>query len=354
LKAFAIADDFEDADGQHVMDFWQATDMARRLARSGKGNEVANDAPITLAKALDDYEADLRTRGADVGNAVRVRGHLSAGLLQKAVALLTANELKRWRDTLTRTLSDGSANRIANALRAVCNLAANTDERIIDRRAWEVGLKAIPDAVESRNVILRPEVIQAIVAECYGVSSEFGLLIEVAAVTGARIGQIARLEPTDVQHNRPDPRLMMPSSKKGRGKKRITRQPVPIPQSLAVRLHQVATQRPKGAALLLKPTGSPWGRCDHSRLFRRAVQRAGQDPGEVTVYSLRHSNVVRQLLHGIPIRVVAVNHDTSAAMIEKTYSKHIGDHSDALARPALLDLGQPPAAAGVVPFGRRS
>jgi hypothetical protein len=57
----------------------------------------------------------------------------------------------------------------------------------------------------------------------------------------------------------------------------------------------------------------------------------------VTIYALRHSNIVRQLLAGVPARVVAVNHDTSIAMLERTYSRYIGDHADALARGALLD-----------------
>ena len=61
----------------------------------------------------------------------------------------------------------------------------------------------------------------------------------------------------------------------------------------------------------------------------------------MTVYALRHSNIVRQLLANVPIRVVAVNHDTSVAMIEKTYSKYIGDHADSVVRPALLDLAAP-------------
>ena len=41
----------------------------------------------------------------------------------------------------------------------------------------------------------------------------------------------------------------------------------------------------------------------------------------MTIYALRHSNIVRQLLAGVPIRVVAVNHDTSIVMIEKTYRR---------------------------------
>jgi hypothetical protein len=35
--------------------------------------------------------------------------------------------------------------------------------------------------------------------------------------------------------------------------------------------------------------------------------------------------------------VIAVNHGISVAMLERTFSRYIGDHSDALARRALLD-----------------
>ena len=54
---------------------------------------------------------------------------------------------------------------------------------------------------------------------------------------------------------------------------------------------------------------------------------------------LRHSGVVRQFIAGVPIRVVAVNHDTSIAMLEKTYSRYIGDHSDDLVRQNLAPNG---------------
>ena len=39
----------------------------------------------------------------------------------------------------------------------------------------------------------------------------------------------------------------------------------------------------------------------------------------------------------------------SVSMIERTYSRHIGDHSDQLARGALLDTTAP-AGANVVPM----
>jgi hypothetical protein len=43
---------------------------------------------------------------------------------------------------------------------------------------------------------------------------------------------------------------------------------------------------------------------------------------------------VRQLLANTPISVVATLHDTSVVMIERTYSKFITDHSNALSRRA--------------------
>src|SRR6516225_11937727 len=208
---------------------------------------------------------------------------------------------------------------------------------MISRPPWGMGFATIPDAEESRNVILAETTIHDIISEAYQESKEFGLLVEVAAVTGARVSQLARLEAQDVQWDRVDPRLMMPSSRKGRGQKKITRRPVPIPTSLATRLRSVMADKAASTPLLLKPTGALWKRGNHSRLFRRTAERAGLDPSEVTIYALRHSAIVRQILAGVPIRVVAVNHDTSITMLERTYSRYIGDHSDSVVRRALLD-----------------
>jgi hypothetical protein len=141
---------------------------------------------------------------------------------------------------------------------------------------------------------------------------------------------------------------MMPSSRKGRGQKKISRRPVPIPAGLAAKLRNTVKGRASDAPLLIKPSLAPWKKSDHSRLFVRTVRGAGLDPDEVTIYALRHSSIVRQLLAGVPVRVVAVNHDTSVVMIERTYSRHIGDHADALARVALLDIAAAPGGGNVV------
>lgn len=354
-KAIGIADDFDDADGTAVFDYWQAQDRARTVGRLGRSGQGADAKLATVEKALDRYEANLRIRGGDVGNVARVRCHLSDSLKQKTVALLTAAELSGLRDTLAVSLAPASVNRTTAVLKAALNLEADRDERVVSRRAWEVGLKTIEGAQESRNVILSDGTIRALVAAAHEQSPEFGLLVEVAAVTGARVSQLGRLEVQDLQGNRADARVMMPSSRKGRGKKKSTRHPVPLSTDIAKRLEKAAVDKQKSARLLVKPSGEPWQKSDHSRLFKRALakvvkqlsQRPAQsravkvddyDPSEITIYALRHSNIVRRLLAGVPIRIVAAHHDTSVLMIERAYSAHITDHADSLTRGALFEL----------------
>jgi integrase len=338
-QAFAVADDFEDANGTDVLNFWQAQDRARVLARGGKDADEDSGKPLTVAQTINRYESDLKARGGDVYNARRVRLHLPDVLASKTVTLLEApREFRHWRDGLLKKgLTPSTVNRTCAAFQAALELAAAQDPRITNQNAWRQGLAALPDAEQSRNVIIPEDAILGIISAAYAVSREFGMLVEVAAVTGARVSQLARLEVGDLQCDRSDPRLMMPSARKGRGRKRIERRPVPIPTNMAIVLNQTGAGRSNEAPLLTKPNGELWRPSDHRHPFARAVTSAGLDPAEVTIYALRHSSIVRQLLANTPIRVVATLHDTSVVMIERTYSKFITDHSDALSRRALLD-----------------
>jgi integrase len=348
-QVISTADDYDEANGGTVLTFWQAQDKARALGLAARHGSDAGKLG-TVAEAIADYESDLKARGGDAGNVGRIRHHLSPALAAKTVATLAARDFKSWRVALTKAgLTPAGINRTSTVLKAALNQAAKNDERVTTR-AWETGLAAIPDAVESRNVILDEETVRGIVAGAYQVGDEFGLLVETAAVTGARPSQLARLKVRDLQAARADPRLMMPSSKKGRGQKKVARSPVPIPPSLAVRLLAHAQGRAPEASLLVKVSGEPWHRSNHIERFRRALKLAQVDPA-ITIYALRHSSIVRQLLAGTPIRLVAVAHDTSVVMIERTYSHHIADVSDVPLRRALLDLAEP-ADAKVVPLVR--
>jgi integrase len=140
-----------------------------------------------------------------------------------------------------------------------------------------------------------------------------------------------RIRVCDLQDDRINPRLMMPSSFKGKNRKPGLK-PVPISPRLAAILRKAAARRSSNEAILSK--------IDHPEIRFREIAKliGGVDP-EATPYSLRHTSIVRMLVKNIPIRIVASLHDTSVAMIEKHYSAYITDVSDAMTRATLPDFG---------------
>lgn len=58
-------------------------------------------------------------------------------------------------------------------------------------------------------------------------------------------------------------------------------------------------------------------------------------------YALRHSSIVRGLRAGLPIRLVASNHDTSVQMIERHYARYIADGLEELSAKAVIPLLHP-------------
>ena len=352
---FGQADDFEDSDGTHILTFHQAGEAAKQLAR---GTTDASDSkPMTVADAIAAYKRDLKSRGGQQSNATRVEKHLTSSLAGKPVGLLTVRDLQAWRDGLIEKMEPASVNRTRTGLRAALELAATLDHRITNRHVFRLGLRGLPAANRARRIVLSDGHVLGIVKAAYDVDPAFGLLVEVLAVTGGRISQVARLVCRDLQADRPDPRLMMPTSFKGRGRKKITHRPVPMTATLALALKKAKGDRPDDAPLLLKRDGMAWqstSTMDHRDLFRAAVMQAELNPDEITSYALRHSSIVRALLGSVPVAVVAQQHDTSVREIEAHYAAYILDHSDALSRRVLLDTSTPVAANNVITLPRTS
>src|SRR5262249_60011239 len=99
---------------------------------------------------------------------------------------------------LDKGLAAGTVNRTKTGLRAALELAAAHDPRIANQRAWKVGLAALPDAHRARNVILDDATVRRIVRAAYDHDRALRLMIQLAAVTGARLSQLARLEVADL------------------------------------------------------------------------------------------------------------------------------------------------------------
>jgi integrase len=351
-KAIAEADDFDESNGKTALTFFEAQDVAKKLARGEDGS--TGNAPITVDCALKDYERDLKARGANPYNAQHPRLHLTSVLLSKPVVLLGATELKLWRDGLLGKMAPATINRLCRCVCAALELARQHDERIQNRQAWETGLAALPNAQEARNVIMSDDKVREFVSVAYGLDHQFGLLADVLAITGARPSQAVRLRVEDLHDHPVRPKLMMPRSGKGGGRhrsvKKHERYSVPVTIQLTAKLKAAAKGRADDAQLLLQSDGSPWGNNpgqNYHRQVDKVVTVVGLDPADVTMYALRHSSIVRQLKLNVPIRIIASTHDTSVAMIERHYSRYITEHSDDISRRALLQH-EPPSGENVV------
>jgi integrase len=343
-----VADDVAKPDGNRVRSYGQAQALA--FEQHGATSDSTEQLP-TIADALDAYETDLRKRSGELDNVKRVRRHLPEQLGKTDVAQLKARDFTQWDAALDRAkLQASTKNRTNAALRAALNLAKRNDDRIKTQEVWRNALAPIPNATKSRNIILNRGQVEAVVAAAYRVDADFGLFVETAAVTGARPVQLSRLDVCDLQANKS--RLLIPRTKKGRVDKsgeKIARQ---IPSALAARLKVQAAGRDPHEPLLKMPRpdsnrwisewnagGGRWGRSSHARRFAAAVAACAiKLPVNTSLYALRHTSIVRLLEQNVSTKVVGAWHDTSAAMIEKHYSVHISDHTEALQKQTMLDL----------------
>jgi integrase len=343
-----VADDFQAADGSNVLDFHQAAEKARGLYLGG----ASLGAPMTWAEALDDYERALVEHGGNPANAGHVRGHLTRSapeLLKKSVAQLTGLELKRWRTGLLdyfedRGMKRSSVIRLCKSACASLNHAASLDDRIKNREAWKNGLSGLRSNHKAIDRVLPDDVVRRIVAEAYADDAAFGLFVQVAAETGNRPSQIARLKVSDLKAGAA-PELQMPSSRKGK-QRDISHTPVPISSDLATRLQAAAKGRKLHEPLLLRADGSKWNPADKRHLRDSFAIIAARIGITETMYSLRHSSIVRSLLRGVPLQLCASLHDTSPRQMQATYAKFIAENdAGKIARLGLLDLAPVPVAA---------
>lgn len=352
----------------------------RQAAVVGAAADAGGAVTIPTVRAVVEAYSERRERaaGSAVNSTSHLLGHLPANcpLGRAKLSHLTAELIESWLGGLKRarlrsgdsidgapSLSTGSVNRLLNDLRAALNDAIEKHRRHLPSHiAAEVksGTKTrnaarnLQDSGEGvRMQLLTEQQILDLVAAAFEIDEDFGFAVLIAAATGARFSQFVRLTVADVQVHRA--RIMMPGSNKGR--KRRPRAPAAIPVSSDVieRLRPILAGRKSLEPLLLhwvmKRAGGPgkwvkdkrrsWGAASETRdLWKKAVAAAGAPQGTI-MYALRHSSIVRGLVAGLPVRLVAALHDTSIKMIEEHYSAFIVDMTEDLARQHTLSIAAP-------------
>ncbi len=365
---FARADDLDEADGADVLNYHQAQAKARELAAAAVEEEriAALGPPLDVERAVEEYLEERERRHEQHGLAgakTNARARLMRDVLSNKalastqLALLTANHLAGLK----------LDKRTANDLKAALNMAAKRYRDQLPPTLRDV----IKDGLASSHGPARPPQgaqaglpdadVRALVAAAWAVDEEagwdggLGRLILVLAATGARFSQVVRMRVADVQAAQG--RLMIPTSRKGRGVKASAYTAVRVGPDVLAALAPATAGRFGHEPLLLRPSlrlagqlawerseeRAPWRSSNDLRApFAAIVAKAGLPPA-VTPYSLRHSSICRALRAGLPVQLVARLHDTSAVMIESNYSAQIVSLLDELAERAIIPLTSPPA-----------
>jgi integrase len=200
-----------------------------------------------------------------------------------------------------------SANRVLTMLKAILNYVY--DEGYVDKRdAWGRKLKpfAQVNAARVRHLSIADagRLINA-------ASPEFRPLVRAALETGARYGELGRLEVADF--NADAGTLHIRRSKTGRERHIIL-----TPEGAGFFRLQCAG-RPGHARMFVRADGSPWSRSAQNIPMLAAVARAHITP-RITFHELRHTWASLAVMNGMPLMVVARNlghRDTT--MVEHHY-----------------------------------
>lgn len=330
-KGFADADDlgFPAANGTTILTFGQAQIKAGELARAD--DSAGHGKPMTVAEALDAYEADLKARGRREENIERARFHLQGtALLNKPVAMLKPIDLLQWRNALIAAgMKPATFNRTKVGLRAALSFAATLDDRITNHQAFKAGLKKIAEGDTARCAVMTEAELLRVLAEAQAEGGAFALVVAGLAHTGARLSQLRRIT---CEALRQGPKLMVPRSYKGNEHKVLGEVALPIDGAFALTLAAARAGRPDNTPLFVLDTDETTFR----RTFAKVVERAGLDPEQYTPYALRHTSICRMLLAGVLMTMVAKLHDTSVKEIEKHYAAHIEDVAGDMARRGVL------------------
>ncbi|OJU52352.1 MAG: hypothetical protein BGO03_11890 [Mesorhizobium sp. 61-13] len=373
-EGIGAADDGMPADGGETLNFEQAKAKAvRHVETERKKARDAGKTPIPSVREVVEAYSDARSARAKKQEGARpddARGRLALHVLSHAIAAkqldaLSDEDLIEWRTGLPSDLATSSVRRIVNDFRAALN---GVPVKVLKRlpasylTTIKLGMKsgeaepagardgaALPDT-DVRRIIEAAKVID----ESDQWEGDLFRMVVVLAATGARFSQIQRMQVGDVQAEQS--RLMVPTSRKGRGQKRATHTAVRVGNDVMEALRPVIAGRRPAEPLLerwlhrqeksedgkrgvwVRDTRGAWKTsAELTRPWASIIKSAGL-PADTVPYSLRHSSIVRGLRAALPVRLVAQLHDTSDKIIERHYAAAIVNALDDLAAAAVVPL----------------
>lgn len=328
LETIATADDFSDADGVAILNFGQAQARAREQMVLRAHAVAGKHGPYTVEDAINDYlqlaEANHRKSVADAR--YRVEALILPELGRVEVAKLTAQRLRQWHADLANAPSRAwtrapqlavddeakrrrraTANRVLAIVKAALALAWR-EGKVSSDAAWR-RVEPFKGVNAARIRYLTIAEAQRLINAC---EPDFRQLVQAALQTGARLGELVRLEARDF--NADVGTLTIRQSKAGKVRHVVlTEEGVDL-------FRQLCAGQSGDALLLRRADDKPWGQAHQFSRIAEACRHANIVP-PINFHGMRHTFASLSVMSGMPLIVVAKNlGHRDKTMVERHYS----------------------------------
>jgi integrase len=332
-ETFGTADDFSDADGVAVLNFWQAQVKARERMVERAHGPAQIKASLTVATCVAQY---IKFLGTHRKSAREAKYSADADILPKLgkikVEELTADKIRDWHAGIAKASArvrtkkgaeqqfknnegdsewerrrKSTANRVLTILKAALNRAFN-DGKIKSDHAWR-RVEPFQNVDSARVRYLSIDEARRFVNAA---EEDFRQIVRGALESGARYGELCGLKVADF--NPDSGTLAIPDSKSGKPRHIVL-------SADGVEFFEIITAGRVGIEpVFLKTDGSSWLPDHQSEPMDEANERAKISP-PINFHGLRHTWASHAVMNGMPLMVVAKNLGHSDT---RTVEKHYG------------------------------
>lgn len=346
------ADDFREADGDKVLDYFQAYEKARQWAAQHTqehGNPAAYaQRTLTLRDAADKYLAWFKDhRKAYKETSLNIHAHILPAFGDALVSDIKTAQIRTWLNKLAATPArkrvgkgkktafraapktdaekrarKSSANRSLTILKAILNKAFQ-DELVKDDAAWR-RVKPFENADEPITRFLTE-------AECRrlinAARKDFRQLVKAGLFTGARFTELTTLKAKDV--NIDTGSIFIHPSKSGKGRH------IPLSADGLDFFKSQCAGMTGAKPVFTKQDGTIWGRNHHVRLLEDTCSKAKIEPA-IGFHELRHTYASLLAQAGADLLTISKLLGHADTRITSRHYAHLCDKTLANAVKSLL------------------
>jgi integrase len=332
VESIGVADDVSDADGEAVLDFWQAQEKARKRMVERVHTAAGRAGPLIVGAAMDAYIEFLETNRKSAADArYRDQAFIRPKLGDLEVSALTADRLRKWladlaktparlrtragekqqyrplgRDEESKRRRQATANRTLTVLKAALNHAWR-DKKVASNAEWH-RVEPFENVDAARVRYLSVDEAKRLLNAC---NPDFRRLVQAALETGARYGELAAMEVADF--NKDTGTVAIRRSKGGKARH------VVLTEEGAAFFKEVCAGRAGSETILLKTSGGTWLKSHQKRPMLDACKHANINPA-LSIHGLRHTWASLAVMAGVPLMVVSRNlGHADTRMVEKHY-----------------------------------